>query len=99
MYNYNNSCINMAPPENEPIFTYDVGSSERSLLKKTIQSIKKEQLASLIHRGTRLDESVVGHGLGLSIVNDIVKLYSGAIEFKDSSSLGGLQVNITIDIN
>ena len=63
------------------------------------QSIKKEQLASLIHRGTRLDESVVGHGLGLSIVNDIVKLYSGAIEFKDSSSLGGLQVNITIDIN
>ena len=63
------------------------------------QSIKKEQLASLIHRGARLDESVDGHGLGLSIVNDIVKLYAGTIEFTDSSSLGGLQVNITIDIN
>ncbi len=63
------------------------------------QSIKKEQLASLIHRGTRLDESVDGHGLGLSIVNDIVKLYAGTIEFKDSPSLGGLQINITIEIN
>ncbi len=63
------------------------------------QSIKKEQLASLIHRGSRLDESVDGHGLGLSIINDIVKLYAGTIDFKDSSSLGGLQVNITIDIN
>ncbi len=62
------------------------------------QSIKKEQLASLIHRGSRLDESVDGHGLGLSIINDIVKLYAGTIDFKDSSSLGGLQVNITIDI-
>ena len=63
------------------------------------QSVEKEHLASLTQRGTRLDESVDGHGLGLSIVNDIVKLYGGSIEIIHSSSLGGLQVNVTIDIH
>jgi len=63
------------------------------------KSVGKEQLASIIQRGTRLDESVDGHGLGLSIVNDIVKLYAGSIEIKHSSSLGGLLIDITIDIN
>ncbi len=63
------------------------------------QSIDATQLASITQRGTRLDESVDGHGLGLSIVNDIVKLYAGSIEISQSSSLGGLKVNITIDMN
>lgn len=63
------------------------------------QPISDEQLASITQRGTRLDESVDGHGLGLSIVNDIVKLYAGTIVIKASSSLGGLYVCITIDIN
>ena len=44
MYNYNNSCINMVPPANEPIYTYEVASTERRLLKKTISDIKKEQI-------------------------------------------------------
>ncbi len=63
------------------------------------QPISDEQLASITQRGTRLDESVDGHGLGLSIVNDIVKLYAGTIVIKSSSSLGGLYVCITIEIN
>ncbi|MCU7833899.1 MAG: sensor histidine kinase [gamma proteobacterium symbiont of Taylorina sp.] len=61
--------------------------------------IEEDQLALLTHRGIRLDESIDGYGLGLSIVNDIVKLYAGTIELTNSSTLGGMQVNITIDIN
>lgn len=62
------------------------------------QPISDKQLASITQRGTRLDESVDGHGLGLSIVNDIVKLYAGTIVIKPSSSLGGLYVCITLEI-
>lgn len=62
------------------------------------QSIDKEQLESLTQRGVRLDESIDGHGLGLSIVKDIVKLYSGTLELKHSPALGGLQISITLDI-
>ncbi|MDX2505686.1 MAG: sensor histidine kinase [Gammaproteobacteria bacterium] len=61
------------------------------------QGISEHQLASLTKRGERLDESVDGHGLGLSIVNDIVKLYGGTIQFARSSSLGGLHISIIIE--
>jgi len=63
------------------------------------QTINHTQLALLIQRGTRLDESIDGYGLGLSIVHDIVKLYAGSIEIKQSTKLGGLLIRITIHNN
>ena len=47
-------------------------------------------------RGTRLDENAEGHGLGLAIVGDIVKLYDGSITFRRSDQLGGLRVHIRL---
>lgn len=55
-----------------------------------------DALNDLSRRGTRLDESVEGHGLGLSIVEDIVKEYYGNMILKKSESLGGFMVKITI---
>ncbi|MGL4315230.1 MAG: sensor histidine kinase [Pseudomonas sp.] len=46
-------------------------------------------------RGTRLDEQVAGHGLGLGIVRDMVEAWSGQLSLEDSP-LGGLRVLIRL---
>jgi len=46
-------------------------------------------------RGTRLDEQVTGHGLGLGIARDIVDAWDGQLQLR-VSPLGGLQVRIEL---
>jgi two-component system sensor histidine kinase PhoQ len=52
----------------------------------------EEKLEQLSARGMRLDESVGGYGLGLSIAREIVKYYRGEMGFDRSPSLGGFRV-------
>ena len=49
-----------------------------------------EDRSRVMERGERLDESVPGSGLGLSIVRDIAKLYGGGLQLQESA-LGGLR--------
>lgn len=49
----------------------------------------------IMQRGKRIDESVAGHGLGLSIVLDVLEAYGGTIAL-ESSKLGGLQVRVSL---
>lgn len=51
----------------------------------------------IITKGARLDETVQGHGLGLSICSDIVESYQGQLEF-GRSSLGGLKVTASLPV-
>lgn len=53
------------------------------------------QVEDIQQRGTRLDETVEGHGLGLGICKDILNSYGGEITFS-KSDLGGL--NVCVDI-
>ena len=46
-------------------------------------------------RGVRLDESVSGHGIGLSVVNDLVTSYLGELKISNVPS-GGAQVDIVL---
>ena len=55
--------------------------------------LSAEERARVLKRGARLDESVPGSGLGLSIVEDIAGLYQGAFEL-DASPLGGVKARL-----
>ncbi|MCR6663331.1 MAG: sensor histidine kinase [Luteimonas sp.] len=51
--------------------------------------IPDERIPLVLQRGVRGDERVHGHGIGLSIVQDIVRSYRGVLEVGRSPELGG----------
>jgi len=51
--------------------------------------IPPEQLERVLQRGVRGDERVQGHGIGLAIVEDIVRAYRGTLQVDRSVELGG----------
>jgi len=55
----------------------------------------QEQLALITQRGIRIDESISGHGLGLTIVKEIAQIYQLDLHFDRSPELGGLRVCLT----
>lgn len=57
--------------------------------------LPQERRDQIFARGKRLDETVPGSGLGLSIVRDIAELYDGEIQLEDSS-LGGVRAVLSI---
>lgn len=53
------------------------------------------QKAEVLRRGARLDESAPGSGLGLSIVDELVRAYGGVTKLSDST-MGGLKVELVL---
>lgn len=75
--------------------------SENTRLHITVEDdgpgVATKQIDALTTRGARIDEGVAGHGLGLAIVHDAVRLYHGELLFT-RSPLGGLQVDVVLPL-
>ena len=57
--------------------------------------IAPDQVANLLKRGVRADQNVAGHGIGFSIVCNIVDAYQGELVI-DKSPLGGAEIKLII---
>jgi two-component system sensor histidine kinase PhoQ len=60
--------------------------------------VEPEMVQYVMQRGRRADTDIPGHGIGLSIVRDIVQVYGGTLEIT-GSKLGGAAVNIWIPMH
>ena len=56
--------------------------------------IAQDDVDHLLQRGVRGDERVHGHGIGLAIVQDIVRAYRGDLKVESSTELGGARFSV-----
>jgi two-component system sensor histidine kinase PhoQ len=70
--------------------------SRRGGLELTIEDdgpgLPADQIEHLLQRGVRGDERVQGHGIGLAIVQDLLKAYRGSLDVSRSQTLGGASI-------
>ena len=57
--------------------------------------IEPDRVDDLLKRGVRADQAAEGHGIGLSIVQNIVEAYKGELTISRSSS-GGCEVKVVV---
>ncbi|WP_119717167.1 ATP-binding protein [Cognatilysobacter tabacisoli] len=58
--------------------------------------IPPEKVALILQRGVRGDERVQGHGIGLAIVQDLVRGYRGTLDVSASEELGGARFEVRL---
>jgi two-component system sensor histidine kinase PhoQ len=58
--------------------------------------IAADQIEKVLQRGVRGDERVQGHGIGLSIVQDIVHAYRGELVVDRSPEFGGARFSVQL---
>jgi two-component system sensor histidine kinase PhoQ len=57
--------------------------------------IDEQQRTRVLERGVRVDEQTPGHGIGLAVVHDIVRLHGGELAIL-RSSLGGARIELRL---
>ncbi len=58
--------------------------------------IPQDRIALVLQRGVRGDERVQGHGIGLAIVQDIVRNYRGELDVSESTEFGGAKFHVVL---
>ena len=78
--------------------TLSAGDVMHLVIEDDGPGIDRESRSLILARGTRLDESGEGYGIGLSIVREIIELYGGSIDLGESDDLGGLRVTVKLPL-
>ncbi len=60
--------------------------------------IPDDKVEHLLQRGVRGDERVQGHGIGLSIVQDIIRAYHGELSVDHSPTLSGARFEVHLGV-
>lgn len=71
------------------------GGRLRLVVEDNGPGLPPERRAMVLKRGSRLDETAPGSGLGLSIVDDLARAYGGSVSLGDAP-LGGLKVTLEL---
>ncbi len=76
------------------------GNSRGGRLRLVVEDdgpgIAEDRIQKMLQRGVRGDERVQGHGIGLSIVQDIVASYQGELKVGRSKELGGARFEVVL---
>ena len=60
--------------------------------------IPLHKIDMVLQRGIRADENIQGHGIGMAVVNDLVKLLGGSLSGSQSASLGGMKWQVKLQL-
>ena len=61
--------------------------------------IEADELDRILQRGGRQDETVAGHGIGLSVVRGMAEELGGSVEIGRSENLGGLRITVSLPMS
>jgi two-component system sensor histidine kinase PhoQ len=86
-YKYGRSRVRVATVATPARLVITIGDDGRG--------ITPEEAAHLFRRGSRADESVPGHGIGLAVVRETVELYQGSLSV-GRSELGGAELKVEL---
>ncbi len=78
--------------KSEVTVAFNINGEVHLIVEDDGPGVSEDDIIRLTRRGTRLDEAVDGHGLGLSIARIIAEQYGGQLNMGRSGKLGGFYV-------
>ena len=74
--------------------TFDQNQGLQLSVEDDGPGITPQKADAVLQRGVRGDSSNPGHGIGLAIVQDIVRVYDGKLSIEKSPSLNGARMTL-----